>query len=616
MRMKTKSFQNTYVPRLLAILSGLFLLVRSFQYANILPARLDESLFLYKGYLFANGTYTPFEPYGLWTNKNPLSFLIPGWFQLVFGAGLRSGRIFSILLGFLTILAVWIIVKKFTNEWFAFFAVVAIGLNPFYAWTFAQFISQSLTAALLAWMLVFTLGKDKPIWQIILGTILAVLVVQVRQNMLPVIPFLVLYIYWEDGKKAGNISLIVGLVSFIGLSALYWPEIIRNYFAVIPKILLNYVRKIAYIPDSQLVNTNIIYDNMQILSLTQSIRTHYLEILGAFLADIWIFQSVNKKKAQYKTVVFLLILFIILFFAHLWASIFNNYCVFCFSNYLTFFGIIAIILLTICLYQFKEKINPFWNVLGIIFLLLLSICAGFSINQDTGHVLMELEIPRIRNLMLESGTTELWTMLHNKFGLTYDELEIIIPTASGFLCGLLFLGISALFQKFQKKGFSFLVIATFIFATLGSAVTFPLNEQQYGGASLQTCFGNSIDNYEAIGAYLDSQIKPNSRVWWWGLSGQIILSYIDDIQIYPPQLNFMFNYMAGGTNDELYKHGYWNQELALQWLSEADYAVVENIEFSGDVVKWLNAEQFDELPPTISINQCDPTEYYRIFRRK
>ena len=46
--MKIKSFQNTYVPRLLAILSGLFLLVRSFQYANILPARLDESLFLYK----------------------------------------------------------------------------------------------------------------------------------------------------------------------------------------------------------------------------------------------------------------------------------------------------------------------------------------------------------------------------------------------------------------------------------------------------------------------------------------------------------------------------------------------------------------------------------------
>lgn len=228
---------------------------------------------------------------------------------------------------------------------------------------------------------------------------------------------------------------------------------------------------------------------------------------------------------------------------------------------------------------------------------------------------MELQIPRIKNLSLQSGTTELWRMLSNKFGLTFDELEIIIPTVFGFLVGLLFWGISVVIHKFQKKGLSFLITATFVFAIWGSAVTFPLNELQYGG-TLQTCTGSSISDYEAIGEYLDSQIEPNSKVWWWGLSGQIVLSYIDDIQIYPPQLNYMFNYILGGTSDRLYELGYWNEDLALEWLSQADYAIIENTTFTGDVVKWINAEQFDELPHTISINQCRTTDYFRIFRRK
>ena len=613
--MKNKQFKNVLLPRFLTLLSSIYLSVRSFHYANILPARLDESLFLYKGYLFASGVYKPFEPYGLWTNKNPFSFLIPGWFELIFGAGLRTGRILSVFLGLLTVLAVWIIVKKFTNEWFALFAVTAIALNPFYAWNFSQFMSQSLTAVLVAWMLVFTLGKGKPIWQIIAGTLLAVLLVQVRQNMLPIIPFLIIYIYWGNGKKVGNISLIVGLISFIGITVLYWPEIIRNYFAVIPNFMINLVKNIAYIPDAQLTYTNNFDSVERVLAFTEGIRIHYIEVLGAFFASIWILIPSSKRKVQYQTISFLLILFAILFFAHMWASVFNNYCVFCFSNYLTFFGIIGIVLLTVCLYKFMGKPSPFWILFSILFLLLLCTCIGFSIFQNTGHFLMELEVPRVKNLTLESGTTELWTMLSNKFDLTYDELEIMIPTIFGFLGGLFFLGISAIIQRFQKKGFSFLVTVTITFAVLGSVVTFPLNEQQYG-IPLKNCSNDSIANYEAIGEYLNSKIEPNSKVWWWGLSGQIALSYVDDIQIYPPQLNHMFNYMDGGTSDDLYKHGYWNEELALEWLSEANYAIVENTTFSGDIVKWIDAEQFEELPHTISINQCSAMDYFRIFRRK
>jgi hypothetical protein len=60
-------------------------------------------------------------------------------------------------------------------------------------------------------------------------------------------------------------------------------------------------------------------------------------------------------------------------------------------------------------------------------------CCRICIHQEIGHVLMELNVPRVKDMRLASGTVELWTLLANKFGLGYDQLEIIIPTAFGFL---------------------------------------------------------------------------------------------------------------------------------------------------------------------------------------
>ncbi|HAF60936.1 MAG TPA: hypothetical protein DCK95_01260 [Anaerolineaceae bacterium] len=616
--MRKNSFLNRTLPVLLTIASIVFMLVRSFQYADILPARLDESLYLYKGLLFAKGTYSPFEPYGLRTNKNPLSFLIPGWFQSLFGAGLRSGRIFSILLGLLTVIAIGLLVKKFTkNNWITTFAVSAIALNPFYAWIFAQFVSQSLVAALLAWMLVFTLGKDKPLWQIIVGTLLSVIIVQVRQNMLPIIPFVILYTYWEEGKKAGRISLISGVATFAVMTAIYWPGIVRNYFEVIPGTISSLVRNFVFLPNlEQPATTYSVQTIERVLAFTQGLRTHYVEILGIVLTNIFIFSRPKAKIKNFKAIIFLLITFSVLFLAHMWAAIFNDYCVFCFSNYLTFFGIIGTILFSLILFEGMDAPFPsFWNILGIISILLICSAAGFSIHQDSGHFLMELTVPRIKNLRIVPGSVELWTLLANKYGLNYDQLEMIIPSAFGFIIGLLIVVVAALTRKINRNPVSFLSISFLFVALLGSPLTFQMTEEQYSG-TLKSCSSNIINTYESIGEYLDSQIEPNSKVWLWSLSGQIILSYIDDIQIYPPQLNHMFNYYIGGNSDELYRYGYWNEELALTWLEDADYAIVENSTFTGDVVKWINAEQFDELPHTVPINECNPADYFRIFRRK
>jgi hypothetical protein len=128
---------------------------------------------------------------------------------------------------------------------------------------------------------------------------------------------------------------------------------------------------------------------------------------------------------------------------------------------------------------------------------------------------------------------------------------------------------------------------------LGSLVTFVCNEQQYS-ASYRNCSGNIIDTYESIGKYLNNVIPSGSKVWWYSTTGQILLSYVDDIQIYPPQLNYTFNYLVGGTSDEIYKYGYWNEDLALRWLGDADFAIIDNPNISGDIVKWIDADKFED----------------------
>src|SRR6266478_3325280 len=83
-------------------------LLELWQFTHIQYSVLDEGLYLYKGWLFATGRSVPFQSYGPWTNQMPLAFFIPGWVELVFGPGLRTGRMFVFVLGALAVLGLWL----------------------------------------------------------------------------------------------------------------------------------------------------------------------------------------------------------------------------------------------------------------------------------------------------------------------------------------------------------------------------------------------------------------------------------------------------------------------------------------------------------------------------
>ena len=85
-----------WLAEVMAVLGGIWFLIQTIIYALTQESILDEGAYLYKGYLFATGQYVPYQAYGPWTNHMPLSFMIPGWIQLILGPGLRTGRYFAI----------------------------------------------------------------------------------------------------------------------------------------------------------------------------------------------------------------------------------------------------------------------------------------------------------------------------------------------------------------------------------------------------------------------------------------------------------------------------------------------------------------------------------------
>ena len=103
--LKNKEWPS-WAPMVVAALGALLYLIQAVMYAYTTVPGLDEGSYLLKGILYLRGVYQPFEPYGPFTNKAPFAFLIPGFAQYVFGAGLRTGRFFFIFLGMLTLLGV------------------------------------------------------------------------------------------------------------------------------------------------------------------------------------------------------------------------------------------------------------------------------------------------------------------------------------------------------------------------------------------------------------------------------------------------------------------------------------------------------------------------------
>lgn len=608
-----------------SLLSALLYIIQSINIAHSTNSILDESAYLYKGFLFITGQYTPYQAYGPWTNKMPLSFLIPGAIQSLFEPGLATGRYFSIVLGMLTLVGLWLLAYRFGGKWWAAVIVFIMAINPDVIYTYSLAVSQVIVACMMVWMLLLVLGRDRKTWQIILGSILASLIVLTRINMLFVIPLLVLYIYWEHGKRIAVISVFTCLIPIVVINWIYWPEILTRYAFIVPRDLTPFLdpyrTEVSY---QTLWNPEILPVN-RLLSVLQTARIHFTTLIGVLIAWIlWPRKSSWNDKSEYRAAVFLSLLFISLFIFHAWVALGNDFCIYCLSGYTAFFSFTGLLLVIITLPKWRRHIPVWQQVILFILIFLFAVLSGFGSFPEIGNQLLELRIPESLADFPEMEFITLRKYMKVELNIEFREARRIISTIFGIAIGVLILILSYAiwFRKVRRAtrddsavsppSLGYLLILVFLI--IGTLIP-PLF---YYSIKRNACDQSIIQAYSKAGEHLSDVLPHGALVYWAAGDSMTPLLQVPDVKIFPPQINGAYSFKTEGDNDTelLLRLGYWNGILRDQWLKEADVVLVQDKPDDADFILTLTESwDFIELESTPPLDPCDENTRIRIFLR-
>lgn len=623
MRTLIKNKAHFLAAALLAL--GLFVYAcLSLYYAHHMIVTFDEGSYLLKGKWFLDGTYQPYDPLGPIANKTPLSFWVPGLSQVLFGEGVRSGRYFSIFQSVLILVALWLTARRFTSSpWVGVALVWACVINQNWIMYYARPMSQVTTALFLAWSLYFLLGRERKPWEVITGFLLAVCVVLTRQNMIPFLALAFLYVLWEHGWKKGGPALLAGGLAFLLVHVAYWPNIYYTIWhstlpgfitrALIGLGLLEILPRMDGTPAFQPQHTALAVVREMFGGIRYSLLPVWFMLAG-FLA--YPFRRFVGHP-RFKPFVFLLLSYLTMILLHTWAIVSWDTILYSFPGYFAFFNPIGLLLLPFLYESLPQNISKLRGLLIGLLVLILSAGIGLHHYRPLSTFLLNLPVPRMRELRFEAGNVELWRVITNRFGLGYFEQEPWVTSLAGLLVGLSIL-LAALMAWFflgkKKTSYAFTLLVLFGLLAFALSPTTVLS----GRGAVFLCETDTIQSYEQVGESLRAVIPDGSLVYWGAHTRPSVAILLDlpGVRAFPSQLNGDYYFRKGGSTDLALSLNYWNEELAERWLFEADYLLLNDKEFApwADFVYETHTERFEYLTTTQPLYACDNQSVLRVFR--
>jgi 4-amino-4-deoxy-L-arabinose transferase-like glycosyltransferase len=622
MQNQKKKLLNS-LPFIIAILIiGIYILL-AIHYAHIIEPVMDEGTYLLKGKWYWDGTYQPFEVNGPITNKPPLAFYSLGISQVLFGTGLLSGRYFAIFLSVILLIGQWLTVKRLAGTWWATVSIGFYIIAPAWIIYFSRAMTQVVTSLLIVWSLYFMLGKDRTPSQLVLGGVLSAATVMVRQNMLPLFVLTLIYMVWENGFRKSLFPIIASLVAFIGLNLPYWPQIypviwqpfFPDFFNTSMSAIFHFDLPTGDLGSAFLArNYSLVYE---IQVFFDGVRYFFIPFLAMLLSFIVLFPKALLSEKNHHKTAYLAVSFLILTVFHYAYALYENNVLYSFPAYFAFYLPIGITLIPLffkdCL-VLKNKVRQWILCITVV---AISTGIGLSLYREIAPFFMNMNLPSISQRKL-FGPYELWDVLLNQYHIPIKVQEFIIPTAVGFLAGILILWIAKITQsvikhrvKLQPYG-SLLILLLFSLGILLSP-TFILA----ANSSIATYPNMDIPaSYEETANQLQTIIPDESLVYWDGYT-PILFLYLPDIKIFPAQLNMEFYYRDGGDTEYIEKRGFWNEELALRWINEADFLVFNEETYLKRFAGLDPAIQsnFARLPVDISLDPYNEQNKAIIFER-
>jgi hypothetical protein len=298
---------------------------------------------------------------------------------------------------------------------------------------------------------------------------------------------------------------------------------------------------------------------------------------------------------------------------HAWAALASQYesysCVYCFSNYLSFFDPLGIILLAI-IFTGAERRKSSRVMQGVVILLvlILSTGIGFSLFESIGRWVYEIPVPRMRDGQFLPGTASLVEILTNRFGLTLTVIKRGVSAGMGLLVGLGTLLAAFLIWRRAKPDFAHVLINSFL--VLGFVLAPIVNAR---GSRIE-CEQDLLTANEQLGTYLANIIPSNSLVYWDGGLSFTPMIYVPQVRIFPPQINSGYTFWNGGEADTVYRLSHWNSELNEQWKNSADIFIIEVKRYST-WKDFLNPQEFEEYQKPLMAPSCLDGAGIRIFHR-
>ncbi|HOJ01081.1 MAG TPA: glycosyltransferase family 39 protein [Anaerolineaceae bacterium] len=596
------------LPFLIAIIFLVIYLVQAVQFVKTIEPVMDEGTYLLKGKWYWEGTYQPFEEHGPITNKPPLAFYTLGLSQILFEPGLLSGRYFAVFLSVLLLIGQWLTVRRLAGNWWASFSIALYAISPAWIIYYSRAMTQVVTSLCIVWSLYFFLGRGRTQLQLTLGAALAAMTVMVRQNMLPLFILTLLYILWENGWRKSMVPAISSLLLFIGMNALYWPATYQFIWQpVFPSFLNKFIAGILHfdlltgdIGKPFLIRKYHLAYETQVFF--DGVRYFFLPFITSIFSLVVLFPRKVFSETEHRKSVYLAINFILLTILHYAYALYENNVLYSFPAYFAFYLPIGVTLIPLIYKDFLKMSSKTRNWLVSIITIATTTGIGLSLYRDISSFFMNWNLPSISQRTL-SGPYELWDVLLNRFGISIHLQEFIIPTIVGFLAGLLLWVITiAMRSLFHKKlgNFSFgsvlmlvvltlgcLFSPTFILAAKGSIATYPSTD-------IPARYNEAADQMKSI-------IPENALVYWDGYT-PILFLYLPEIRTFPAQLNMEFYYRIGGNTAIIEKQGFWDEELATRWITEADLLVFseETYQKRFAVLDASIQSNFRELPGSIN----------------
>lgn len=605
---------QAWFPTLLSLAGFLAYLIRALEIARTKTSFLDEGLYLFKGYLFAIGAQTPFADYGVWTNHAILSFLIPGYVQKWFGPGLETGRYFMIFLSLLTLLGLWVFARRWGNAWWAAGVVWAMALNPAEIKVHTLAISEGTVAALLVWMVVLTVGRERPLWQVLLGAALTAPLVLTRENMAFVPPILFVYIFWQHGWKTGLLAMATAGILFLLGNAFYFPDNLKFWAMRVPRAVspqpLQEFRPSGYggdtIPEPESSN---VY--RMILYFLLTFRLHFVSLVSA--VTVWLLLPLRFKplSERMRAVIFLSVLLLVLYIAHVQAAFFGEFCISCILLYVGFFDFLGLMLLVIAVPILLRELTLFRRILVFAVIILLTVGIGFSSHEDLSSEFAKQMIERL------DGTYVWGVLIHYIdlptlviFRVTFVLLVSMLVLVLG---GILLWGVYRRLNGAQAAGGRIGVIALNLFLIAGLLLS--PTKILGAGNDFFDCAGSDVfASYRNAAAELRQVIEPGSKVYWEGRLTAIFL-YLPGVEFYPAQLNHVHSYFKGGNTDVILRSSFWNDELAQQWLQEADYIMVQRSELVYLTAEMLDSTEYVKVLSAPKAERCRWQSVITVYQR-